>query len=200
MATKIKKYDVDEKFIRDGHAQACASWKKKIAKEFPELFRGFAIGDIIQFGTVPNEDFKVGIITGIGPSKKDSKLMWIDPELELRERGADACWTFSDNTYGMWKKADEEHAQRLLIEIAKTKGYTKDNIDEAIGHRDTVHDIEQWTYLEKEHTLYTARKNDGGHEVFSKGKWLEVDARIGITEAEAARRFFDAHEDEFKLK
>ena len=38
MATK-KTYSVDEAFIKATHKEACGTWKIKIEKKFPEVFK-----------------------------------------------------------------------------------------------------------------------------------------------------------------
>ena len=43
----MKKYEVNEDFIKQAHAAACSEWKMKIREQFPEVFKP----KLFEFGT-----------------------------------------------------------------------------------------------------------------------------------------------------
>ena len=45
----MKKYEVEESFIRDAHKAACAEWKSKLESKFPDVFKQeFKVGDWVK--------------------------------------------------------------------------------------------------------------------------------------------------------
>lgn len=79
MATK-KNYSVDSAFIKAAHKDACSTWKNKIEKKFPDVFKPKVtthnFGSNASLNTAPNGPLFIG--HGMAPRGLEGKCLVVN--------------------------------------------------------------------------------------------------------------------------
>lgn len=116
-----KTYKVSEEFIKEAHESACQDWKRKLEKEFPEVFTltRLEIGQWYK-STRNSALFYVTDINKNGGIKGDCKGFGFNYD----GRWTDEKWEFAGyiNDEGWNVKATAEEVEEALTKEAKRRG------------------------------------------------------------------------------
>lgn len=166
------KFTVTKEFVREAHGAACSTWKTKIEKEFPDLFK-----TELEFGKwyEGNVAFK--------------SLIFITKIEDAGEYNRIYYYGFINNIYlkndyiasraheASLVPASNEEVESALLDEAKKKGYKKGVRIKGLGNGDicTIPDGE-FEYLSNNNALWFGNPDDDydGFHVFHDGKWAEI--------------------------
>lgn len=169
----MKKYEVSEQFIKEAHRAACSDWKKRLEREFPEVFKTQFI------------DGKWYINTGCAGKVGHTLFMYSSERDHDSQIGIDADGNWAENlgcrTMGIYPASDERVKEALLNE-AKKRGFVKGAKffppDKKGGNYFTAKTDARFFMLEShepQHKFNMAMANDGlGCVIFHKGIWATL--------------------------